>query len=235
MKHSLVVPAILQERYTAIESKMRQVSTLVPLVQVDITDGIFVPSRSYARSGQVAALERLKQAAVDNQLELELDLMVDLDHTKAMRRWSESLIQAAPERVVFHLGSTYRWDELFEELRSKSPKGQIPFRCGLAVRVSHTRNEIRKILNTYSEFEYIQIMGIERVGYSGEKLSSKIYDRIRRIRRAFGDIPIQIDGGVKAQHAKKLIQAGADRLGMNSGMFKTDDIRTTIKQVEEQV
>lgn len=227
-----ILPAILEQRFAAIASKMRRVSGLVDIVQVDITDGEFVPSVTYARSGQVSAVRRLCTTARRNKLDLELDLMIDLDQPKAMVQWSEALVHAKPARVVFHLGSTYRWDELFERLHTTSKQSKLPFRCGLAVRLSHTRQEIRKVLEAHSEFEYIQIMGIEKVGYSGQSLSPKIYDRIRRIHRAFGEMPIQIDGGVKERHAEKLLKAGADRLGMNSGLFKSGDIAGVIERIE---
>jgi ribulose-phosphate 3-epimerase len=228
------LPAILEKRLAAIASKMRKVSNLVDIVQVDITDGQFVPSRTYARSGKVSAIKQIITHAKQNKLALELDLMVDLDQPKAMTRWSDALVQNKPDRVVFHLGSTYRWDELFERLHTKSKQSQLPFSCGLAVRLSHTRSEIRKVLESHSEFEYIQIMGIEKVGYSGQTLSPKVYDRIRKIRRAFGDMPIQIDGGVKERQAQRLLEAGADRLGMNSGLFKSGDIAGVIERIDSE-
>ncbi|MFW0871152.1 MAG: hypothetical protein ACKKL4_01705 [Patescibacteria group bacterium] len=228
-----ILPAILEKRYSSIVSRMKRISTLVSTVQVDITDGNFVPSHTYASSGRVASVEKIRNIAKQLGLKLELDMMVDLDQPKVMTRWSSTLIEASPDRVVFHLGSTYRWDELFDRLHTKSKSTSLPFRCGLAVRLSHTRNEIRKVLESHSEFEYIQIMGIEKVGYSGQALSPKVYDRIRRIRRAFPDIPIQIDGGVKEVHISKLIQAGADRLGMNSGLFESQDIGGLLERAKE--
>ena len=228
-----ILPAILEQRFSAIDSKMRKVSGLVSMVQIDVTDGQFVPSQSYARSGQAASLGRLVDGAGAYKLQVELDLMVDLDQPKVMTRWSDALTRAQPARVVFHLGSTYRWDELFERLHTKSKQSKLPFRCGLAVRLSHTRNEIRKVLEAHSEFEYIQIMGIEKVGYSGQTLSPKVYDRIRRIHRAFPDMPIQIDGGVKESDSARLLKAGADQLGINSGLFKSSDIPGVIERINQ--
>jgi len=107
----------------------------------------------------------------------------------------------------------------------------MPFKCGLAVRISHTRAEIRKILEAHSEFEYIQIMGIKKVGHSGQKLSPEIFERIKRLRRAFPDTPIQIDGGVKLSNAQELLDSGATGLGMNSGLYKTKNIEESIATV----
>lgn len=213
--------------------KMKRVQGMVRIVQVDICDGDFVPSTTYASSGRLESVRALVEEAQDKNLELELDMMVDLDQTGVMTRWSQTLAQARPKRVVFHLGSTYRWDELFSRIRSHSKQGKVPFACGLAIRLDHTRREVRKALENYGEFSYIQIMGIEKVGYSGQKLSPKVYDRIRRFRRAFPDMDIQIDGGVKGEHAEKLIAAGANRLGMNSGLFAHKDIKQFLQEMKK--
>ena len=75
-------------------------------------------------------------------------------------------------------------------------------------------------------------MGIKKVGYSGQKLSPLIYDRIKKIRRMYSDIDIAIDGGVKPVHAPKLFASGATRLGMNSGLFSTPDIKAVIENLD---
>lgn len=227
-----VIPAILEQRKDAIVGKMRRVSGLVGMVQVDICDGEFVPSRTYASTGRVESVAAVIAEGRRHALEVELDMMVDLDQSGVMTRWCQVLTETKPARVVFHLGSTYRWDELFRRIRGHTKKNRLPFECGLAIRIDHTRSEVRKVLENYSEFSYIQIMGIEHVGFSGQKLSPKIYDRIRRFHRAFPDMPIQIDGGVKEAHAEKLLNAGASRLGMNSGLYNERDVEQTIHDLQ---
>ena len=163
-------------------------------------------------------------------MKIELDLMVDLDQPRVMVRWCDNIIHVNPDRVVFHLGSTYRWDELFTCLRLHKKQNNTYY--GLAIRFDHSRREIRKILDNHDEFSFIQIMGIKKVGHSGEKLSPEIYDYIKKIKRSFPDYPIQIDGGVKVKHVAELLTAGADRLGMNSGLFKTKSIKKTLQSIK---
>jgi len=226
-----VIPAILESELSEIKSKLRRVRGLVDTVQIDICDGEFVPSTTYAYKGDRRSVTALINAAKKNTVACEFDMMVNFDCTGCMTRWSSVLAATKPDKVVFHMGSTYRWDELFTRIRYGDDKKKIPFTCGLAVRIDHTRAEIRKTLESHSEFEYIQLMGIERVGHSGQKLSPKVFDRITKLRRSFPDMPIQIDGGVKESNALELINAGATLLGMNSGIYKTKDISSTIEQV----
>lgn len=235
MKRSVeIVPAILETDFRRIESKMKSVYSLASLVQIDITDGNFVPSVTYGSSGRSASMKRLREAARKYGLKVEYDLMVDLDCGNCMDRWVEALYVLRPARVIFHLGSTYRWDTLFALLSERFKTEDLPFECGLAVRVSHTRQEISKAFDEYP-FDYIQVMGIEKVGYSGEKLSPALNDRITKLRRKYSDIPISVDGGVKEEHVTSLLEAGATRLGMNSGLFKTKDIKNKWQTLQDLI
>lgn len=216
-----IVPAILETRLETIMRKIDQVASRASLTQIDICDGEFVPSRTYGSSARPDSVANMVVYAHKKKMQVELDMMVNLDRPRKMTRWVEILGIVKPERVVLHLGSTYRWDELFQRMSTYNKKEQLPFECGLAIKIGHTRQEIRKVLSEHSQFSYIQIMGIKKVGYSGQKLSPDIYTYIKKIHRAFPDYPIQIDGGVKEQHIEKLYTAGADRLGMNSGLFKS--------------
>jgi len=230
---SKIVPAILEQNLSDIVLKLKQVSGLVDLVQIDICDGDFVPSKTYASAGERRSLSALANNTHKRGLALELDMMVDFDCTGCMTKWSQVLAEAKPEKVIFHLGSTYRWDELFTRIRSATKNKKVPFTCGLAIRISHTRAEVRKVLESHSEFEYIQLMGINKVGHSGQRLAPEVYDRIKRLRRAFPDVPIQIDGGVKLANANELVSVGATRLGMNSGLYKTKNIKETVEIVND--
>lgn len=95
---SRVLPAILEQRKDAIVRKMRLVQDLVDMVQVDICDGQFVPSTTYASSGRIDSVRAIVQEARKKSLEVELDMMVDLDQTGVMTRWSRALVEAQPDR-----------------------------------------------------------------------------------------------------------------------------------------
>jgi len=54
-----VVPAILEQNLSDIVSKLKQVSGLVDLVQIDICDGDFVPSVTYGHKGDKRSVKAL--------------------------------------------------------------------------------------------------------------------------------------------------------------------------------
>ena len=73
-------------------------------------------------------------------------------------------------------------------------------------------------------FSYIQVMGIDKVGYSGQSLSKRTEQTIRQLTREFPGTTISVDGGVKLENTAELIAAGASQLGVNSGLFKAENI-----------
>ena len=71
--------------------------------------------------------------------------------------------------------------------------------------------------------DFIQLMGIDRVGYQGQKFDEKVIEKIRATRVKYPDLPISIDGAVSLETAPMLIAAGANRLVIGSAIFESDN------------
>ena len=216
MKRIEIIPAILEKSFTKVEKKIKQVEKFVDFVQVDICDGKFVPSKTVASAGCEVSFLRLKQ--LTKKVGLELDMMVNLDVSIKGRfeKWLKGLEVSGAKRVVFHFGSTKRWNRVFEFIKKSKvlKKAEI----GLAVQIQHKAREYNKLFEKYN-FEYIQFMGIEKIGYGGQKLTPKVYQKIKSFKKKYPDVKISIDGGVKIDNAQKLKKAGATRLVSGSGIF----------------
>ncbi len=62
-------------------------------------------------------------------------------------------------------------------------------------------------------------------GFGGQSFIDSQLDKIARLRRMIGDRPIdlEVDGGVTAENAHKVVAAGANVLVAGSAVFKTKD------------
>ncbi len=223
-----ITPAILEKKLEAIEKKLSKVSGLVPLVQIDFCDGYFVKSKTYASSGRDDSVKKIVALVRKHKLRSEWDLMVHLDRPglRQYRTWVEHIKKHEPTRVVFHAGSTERWDELFSEM------GGLKTQVGLAIHHKHSFSEIDKILSG-RPFSFLQVMGIATVGLSGQQMSPRTPALIKNLRDMYPSLPIQVDGGVKIDDAGQLQQAGAQTLGVNSGLFKATDIKKQIQAFKD--
>jgi ribulose-phosphate 3-epimerase len=70
-------------------------------------------------------------------------------------------------------------------------------------------------------------------GFGGQSFITSQLDKIARIKRMIGDRPIdiQVDGGVTADNAWKVIAAGATCLVAGSAVFKTKDYAANIAAI----
>ena len=69
-------------------------------------------------------------------------------------------------------------------------------------------------------------------GFGGQKFIEDTYERLvtlkNEIRRQGLDIPVEIDGGVSAANAARLVECGADILVAGSAVFKAEDPASVI-------
>jgi ribulose-phosphate 3-epimerase len=63
-------------------------------------------------------------------------------------------------------------------------------------------------------------MGIAKIGRQGEPLDERIYEKIRVFRSRHPDVPVQVDGGVTLENAKKLLGLGVDSLVVGSAITR---------------
>ncbi len=205
-----IYPAILEKTFKTIERKLEVSKKLSNEVQVDICDGKFVPSKTYASTGSINSFIKIGDSA--KFFDLELDMMINWTDNN-FDKWVDSILESGPRKVIIHKSSISEENLLDLVSIFKSEKIKI----GLGVHLQDKNSEVEKLLDYV---DYIQIMGIEKVGYSGEKLSSRVYTKIKHFRKKYPKLKIAIDGGVKEDNLDKLFKAGASMIGANSMIFK---------------
>ena len=70
-------------------------------------------------------------------------------------------------------------------------------------------------------------------GFGGQSFIDNTYDKVRELKAMIvaknANTKIEIDGGVNANNAQKLVEAGADILVAGSFVFKSENPIQTIK------
>lgn len=87
------------------------------------------------------------------------------------------------------------------------------------------------------DVDFVLIMSVNP-GFGGQKLIPSCLEKIRNLKsilkeRKLEHIKIEIDGGVKLDNLKEVIDAGADWVVSGSGIFNSDDPAQTIRQMLE--
>lgn len=242
-----VIPALMPKYFSEVERYARQFGGVVDTVQIDVMDGVFVPEVSWpyvsggagareALASRAPALDRAFKEVIGKDrkmpnidlLAYEFDLMID-----APENMVKSWTQTGASRVIFHIESIkdeeWFWKQL-AHVKSPAPEfGVFGVEIGLALNIE-TPNE--KIYPHIEKLDFVQCMGIERIGFQGQSFDERVLHKIEDLRKRFPELIISIDGGVSLETAPKLIEAGVNRLVSGSAILKSDDVKETIKKFQ---
>jgi len=208
-----IIPAILPKDFSEIEEKVALVKGLATIVQIDICDGKFVPSTTWPYRKKDENFEEILNEERGmpewQNIDYEFDLMID-NPELSIDKW----IALGAIRIVIHAGAKGDVEKAIEMAVDKVDIG-----LGL-----HIDTPIEIIEKYKDKIKYIQIMGIDRVGFQGQDFDPKVLNKIKEVKEKYPDFPIQIDGAVSLENALELKNAGAERLVIGSALFKADSI-----------
>jgi len=223
-----IIPAILPKSFEDLGENMALVSGLVPMVQVDVCDGVFVSNRTwpYIKKTDPDFNKILKEEGgfpYWEELDFEVDLMVKVNE-EIIQNW----ISAGAKRLVIHMESVDDIETLIHEVRGLLPEDDYFLHTEIGVAIGpDTPNE--KLEPIIKRINFVQFMGIQRVGFQGEKFDDRVIDKVSSLRQRHPDVIISVDGGVNMETAPKLIDAGVNRLVIGSAIFESDDIPATVE------
>ena len=231
-----IIPAILPNDFDDLREHLALVRGIAPMVQIDVTDGDFVPDATwpYINDGD-NVFERLanEEEAMPywQEVDFEIDMMVQ-QAEESVLKW----VNAGARRIVLHVESRTDIEKALREVRdiSNDPDSVLYTPVGVALNTTTDRSEVTKWLNERDVYQadFVQCMGIERIGYQGQEFDERVLDHIEALRNDYSDMPITVDGSVNTDTAPQLVEAGATRLVAGSAIFEHDDVSTAIDDLK---
>jgi ribulose-phosphate 3-epimerase len=217
-----IVPAIIPESLSDFSAKLLRVKGLAQFVQIDLTDGMFVLSRSWPlRAGDKSSFEPLvrghEKLPYSDAFQFELDIMAHHPE-KILSSW----IKLGVARAVFHLESRHDFSEI-----KRIANDTIELGIALALDPPYER-----LASYIHDVDYVQVMGIGKLGVQGQPFDNRAVELVRRIKHDFPHVTIQVDGGVDASDAEPLVAAGATRLVAGSSIFASDNPAEAIENIK---
>lgn len=210
-----IIPALMEEDAEALEDALARVRGVASTVQLDVMDGMFVPNLSfpYVARGRMVELEALPRWQDFN---FEFDLMIK-DPARDLGR----LLEMGPARVVLHAESG-GMDVL---KRCIDAARKMDVEVGIAADNSTSPVALEAFI---PEVDFVQVMGIARIGFQGEPFDERALARVRELRERHPDLIISVDGSVNEATALALAKAGASRLVVGSALWQSDDPKALI-------
>ena len=217
-----IIPAVLPVDFEEVREKAGLVAGRVPLMQLDVCDGRFVPSRSWPYTGTDPHHDRFFKKIIEQneglphwqKLNYEIDAMV----AEPTRAFVDDWIIAGAARIILHLESTspHSLKEIIQHILGRLDSSAF-LEIGLALGLETPLDAVSEYLE---DIDVVQFMGIECVGYQGQEFAGeRVLERVRTFHAAHPEIPISVDGGVNPEHARVLVEAGASRLIVGSAIF----------------
>ena len=237
-----VIPAIIAKDYEELKNEIALVRGLVPVAQIDISDGIFAKNITWpfeAEASQAVVLDEHFRRIINEEegmpfwedFDFEIDLMVS-EPEKAAEEW----IVAGAKRLIFHIESVSDFAVFIKEVRKRYPKDSngdsVTAEIGAAIGITTPNEALYPILD---ELDSVQFMGIEKIGYQGQPFDERVIPKIRGLRGDRPDYIISVDGGVGFDTAARLAEAGANRLAVGSVLLKSENIAETVRDLQKSL
>jgi len=218
-----IIPAIMPRNFNDLEEKAFLVKGLVTFVQIDIMDGKLTKNSTwpYKNNSREAddeifdlILKEERGLPCWEDLEYEIDLMV-VDPENAVGEW----LVAGASRIVIHVETITDWQKILTELHEL-------VEIGLAININTPVSALEPFIN---DVDFIQCMGIKRIGFQGEPFDEGVIEKIQEIKKKWPEMIVSVDGGVSLEAAPKLVSAGATRLVAGSAIFESGDVEAAIQ------
>ena len=210
-----VAPSVLSADFSNLGADIQMINqSQADWFHVDIMDGVFVPNLSFG----FPVMETLKKLA---QKPLDVHLMI-VEPDRYIDRFAEM----GAANISVHAEACTHLHRTLQSIRQKGVK------AGVAIN-PHT--SIQTLENVGKELDLVILMSVNP-GFGGQKFIENTYRKTEMLsewRSKNGyDFLIEIDGGVNAGNAKKLVDAGADVLVAGNFVFSSENPSQTISDLK---
>ncbi|MSU45352.1 MAG: hypothetical protein EXS47_01855 [Candidatus Zambryskibacteria bacterium] len=209
-----VVPAIIPHTREQLTEEIRLVAQFAELVQIDISDGIFVPTKTWPYNGRDSDFfENLKAEEEGwprwEDVEFEIHLMVK-NPEDVVLDW----IHTGASAIIGHIEATDDFQRMIDICRENNVS------VGIAIKPS-TDDSV--LLSFVDQVDFIQVMGNDLLGKHNIPLDLKAVEKIKSLRKLYPERIIAIDIGVTKETEDILIEAGADKLISGGAILNSDN------------
>ena len=201
-----LAPSILNADFAQLGAAVRALEAAgADWVHVDVMDGHFVPNLTFGPK-MVADLHKA------TRLPLDVHLMIERPED-----WVDRYIEAGAAYVVIHIEAATDVRGTLARIRQRGAK------AGLTL---NPETPVEKVLPFLSELDLLLVMSVQP-GFGGQKFIDGALDKLRAVRKALDakslGAELEVDGGVKLDNAKRVVDAGASVVVAGSAIFEAPD------------
>ena len=200
-----LAPSILSADFTRLGEQVALLEQSgLKMLHIDVMDGMFVPSIFFG----MPVIQSLRKKS---NLFFDVHLMIERPE-----RYLETFAEIGADGITVHAESTTHLDRVVHQIKDLGKK------CSVALNPATPLQVLDYVL---PELDMVLIMTVNP-GFGGQQYIEAMNGKIRTLRdkiEAIGKpIDIQVDGGVKFDNCRTILEAGANVLVTGSSVFLGD-------------
>ena len=196
---------MLAADFLHLEKDVEMVNKYADAFHLDIMDGTFVPNISFG----FPLVE-----AIARKAEKPLDAHLMIVHPE---KYVDRFAKVGVDMLSFHLNAVDNPGQVLAQIWAAGMKP------GLAI---NPDIPVESLFPYLDQCHYVVLMSVF-AGFGGQKFIEATYDRLTALKAEINqqgvECHIQVDGGVSAANAKRLVECGADILVAGSAVFKAEN------------
>lgn len=187
-------------------------------IHVDVMDGHFVPNITIGPP-VVAAIRR------HTQLPLDLHLMIE-----SPERYIPDFVKAGADIITVHVETCPHLHRTLQSIK------ELGVRAGVTLNPSTHLDAIDEVLPLV---DLVLVMSVNP-GFGGQKFIEGSVDKVSRLRRRLDELrlstELEVDGGVTADNASRVVGAGANVLVAGAAVFnENESVSQAITRLRESL
>lgn len=173
-------------------------------VHIDVMDGLFVPSISFGMP-LISSIRGTTGRFFDVHLMIEKP-----------ERYIDEFVRCGADGITFHLEATEDPEAVIRQIHEAGVRAGISIKPGTMV---------EKVYPYLDKVDMVLLMTVEP-GFGGQAYIPESTERIRRVRQFINEhgltTDLEVDGGIKTQNLKMVLEAGANVIVAGSAILKGD-------------
>jgi ribulose-phosphate 3-epimerase len=210
----LVSPSLLSSDFGRLAEEVRAVEAGgADWIHVDVMDGRFVPNITL---GPVV-VQAIKKAATRP---LDVHLMI-----VEPEKYVEAFVKAGADILTVHVEACTHLHRVIQQIRHAGAKPAV---------VLNPATPLSSVEEVLGDVDMVLLMSVNP-GFGGQGFIPQTVDKVRRLRAMLDarglSTDLEVDGGINAETARQVVDAGANVLVAGSYVFSSKDYAAAIRSL----
>ncbi len=204
-----IVPSVLTDNAESLREMLRNSEAFTDFVQIDIMDGVFVPSTSITSKDISKSKPGLKW---------EVHLMVNNPEN-----YVDEFVKAGAQQIIFHYEASESHKSVIDLIHSSGLK------AGIAVNPDTHISALDPLISTIDSVLFMSVIP----GFYGSKFIPGVLDKIVEFRKKYPLVQIGIDGGIKENNIADVAETGVSSICVGSAIFCQQNPAQSYRRLEK--